>query len=125
MREFQTAACIAMLIVTVGVAGCSRQVEVADSPTEAPSGTALLTSDLNRLKAGQAQYKTEKGRYTSSLGALGITPSDGVSVSIIQADAGGYSAIASNDKHECAIYVGDVRAPRGYVNGPDAVFCRS
>jgi hypothetical protein len=98
---------------------------VADSPAAPPTGTALLTSDLNRLGAQQANYASENGRYAESIGTLGFTPSDGVNVSVIQGDDRGFSAIASDEKNECAIYVGDVRAPRGYVNGPNAVFCRA
>ena len=125
MRELRTSGVVAVLLCLSGLAGCSRQAVVADSPAAQPTGTALLTSDLNRLNAQQADYKTDHGRYAESLGTLGYSPSKDVNVSVIQGDDRGYSAIASDGKNECAIYVGQVRAPRGYVNGPNAVFCRS
>ena len=116
---------LALLLATAGIAGCSRQAVVADTPAAAQTGTALLTADLNRLNAQQADYASDNGRYAATLDALGFAASDGVQVSVIEADDRGYSAIASDGKNECAIYVGKVRAPRGYVTGPDAVFCRS
>jgi len=124
MRELRTSGVLAVLLCAASMAACSRQAVVADSPTAQPTGTALLTSDLNRLNAQQANYASENGRYAEDIGALGFTPAEGVNVSVIQGDDRGFSAIASDEKNECAIYVGDVRAPRGYVNGPNAVFCR-
>jgi len=125
MIERRTSGLLAVLLCTAGMTGCSRQAVVADSPAAQPAGTALLTADLNRLNAQQADYMATNGRYAESIGGLGFAPSDGVSVSVIQGDDRGFSAIASDEKNECAIYVGEVRAPRGYVNGPNAVFCRA
>lgn len=125
MREHRISGLLAVLLCTTGMSGCSRQAVVADSPAAQPTGITLLTADLNRLKAQQADYMSTRGSYAENLESLGFAPSDGVSVSVIQGDARGFSAIASNAKNECAIYVGEVRAPRGYVNGPNAVFCRA
>lgn len=125
MREFRAFGVLAVLLCSASLAGCTRQAVVADSPTAQPTGTALLTADLNRINAQQADYAATNGRYAGSIGDLGFAPSDGVSVSVVQGDDRGFSAIASDAKNECAIYVGEVRAPRGYVNGPNAVFCRA
>ncbi len=125
MRELRTFGLLAVLLCAASMTGCSRQAVVADSPAAQPTGTTLLTADLNRLKAQQADYMSTNGRYAENLESLGFAPSDGVNVSVIQGDGRGFSAIASNAKGECAIYVGEVRAPRGYVNGPNAVFCRA
>ena len=123
MRELRASHVLALLLFTAGIAACSRQAVVADSPTAQATGTALLTSDLNRLNVQQAEYMTANGLYAGGIADLEFTPSDGISVSVIQGDDRGYSAIASDGKNECAIYVGEVRSPRGYVSGPNVVFC--
>lgn len=125
MSELRPFRAVTLVLMLAGMAGCSRQAVVADSPTAGPTGTSLLTADLNRLNAQQAEYATANGRYAGTIGDLGFTPSDGVEVSVIQGDDRGFSAIASDGKNECAIYTGEVRAPRAYVNGPNAVFCRA
>lgn len=125
MSELRPFRAVTLVLILAAMAGCSRQAVVADSPTAAPAGTNLLTADLNRLNAQQAEYATANGRYAATIADLGFTPSEGVEVSMIQGDDRGFSAIASDDKNECAIYAGEVRAPRGYVNGPNAVFCRA
>ena len=125
MRELRTLGVIALFLATASLAGCSRQAVVADTPAAGPTGTALLTADLNRLNAQQADYASANGRYAGTLEDLGFTASDDIQVSVIQGDSRGFSAIASDGDNECAIYVGEVRAPRGYVNGPNAVFCRA
>lgn len=84
MREFRAFGVLAVLLCSASLAGCTRQAVVADSPTAQPTGTALLTADLNRINAQQADYAATNGRYAGSIGDLGFAPSDGVSVSVVQ-----------------------------------------
>ncbi len=120
-RERALIACLALL-----AAACSRQAVVGSPGTPGAGGSveATLRTDLRSLHAAEERYFATNGRYTNQLDQLDFAASPGVDVSIIQGDRRGYSAIASADGRECAVFGGEARPPRGYVSQPGRVGCR-
>ena len=86
--------------------------------------TASLESELSRLIVAQKAYYEENGYYSGDLESLGFTAGSGVRIDVLQGDSDGFSAIARSGDAECAVFSGDVRAPRGYVSIPDRPACR-
>lgn len=73
---------------------------------------ATMLSDLRNLgSAMEAYYRVDGGEYgyTDQTSDLGFTESEGVSISILEATAGGWSAHASHASTPwtCAYYFGD------------------
>ena len=125
MRKWRERALIACLAVVA--AACSRQAVVGSSPGKPGAGgsvEATLGADLGSLHAAEERYFAANGRYTNQLYELDFAASPGVEVSIIQGDRRGYSAIATRDDGECAVFGGEARPPRGYVSQPGRVGCR-
>jgi hypothetical protein len=127
---------LAATLVALGSLGCasSREVVVGTdpggaggaktSPTGAAVSTASLESELSRLIVSQKAYYEENGYYSGDLESLGFTAGSGVRIDVLQGDSDGFSAIARSGDAECAVFSGDVRAPRGYVSIPDRPACR-
>ena len=129
---------IAASLLAVGTSACasSREVVVGTEPGgSGPTGaaqttgqavsTASLTSELSRLVTTQKAYFEANDYYAADLGSLDFTPGSGVRVDLIQGDSDGFSAIAKSGDAECAVFVGDVRSPRGYASSPDVPACRN
>ncbi|MFQ5890641.1 MAG: hypothetical protein ACE5JR_11395 [Gemmatimonadota bacterium] len=118
-----------LIAVAAATAGCARQAVVASEPGNPgavrASVDASLRADLARLAEAQRSYREREGRYADNLAALGFSPTAGVTVSILQGDRNGFSAIANSGDFECAVYSGSIRSPRSYVTSPDAIACRS
>jgi len=120
---------LCLVILTLAGGCASRQAIVQSEPSRGSlsSGAASATrlrSELLNLADSEHSYQGREGRYADNLGALGFTPTSGVSLFIIQGDRSGFSAIASSASSECGIYSGSVRPPRGYLAAPDVVSCR-
>ncbi len=125
MRKRRERALIAGLALLA--AACSRQAVVGSSPGTPGTGgsvAATLRTDLGSLHAAEERYFAANARYTNQLDKLDFAASPGVDVSIIQGDRRGYSAIATGDGRECAVFGGEARPPRGYVSQPGRVGCR-
>ena len=129
---------IAASLLAVGTTACasSREVVVGTDPggsgttgaaqtTGQAVSTASLTSELSRLVTTQKAYFEANDYYAADLGSLDFTPGSGVRVDLIQGDSDGFSAIAKSGDAECAVFVGDVRSPRGYASSPDVPACRN
>ena len=135
-QALQRMAVLTAALVALGSLGCasSREVVVGTAPggaggakappTGAAVSTASLESELSRLIVAQKAYYEENGYYSGDLGSLGFTAGSGVRIDVLQGDSDGFSAIARSGDVECAVYSGDVRAPRGYVSIPDRPACR-
>ena len=133
-QALQRMTVLAATLVALGALGCasSREVVVGTDPggaTTSPTGagvsTASLESELSRLIVAQKAHYEENGYYSGDLGSLGFTAGPGVRIDVLQGDVDGFSAIARSGDAECAVFSGDVRAPRGYVSLPDRPACRS
>ena len=129
---------IAASLLAVGTTACasSREVVVGTDPggsgttgaaqtTGQAVSTASLTSELSRLVTTQKAYFEANDYYAADLGSLDFTPGSGVRVDLIQGDSDGFSAIAKSGDAECAVFVGDVRSPRGYASQPGVPACRN
>ena len=129
---------IAASLLAVGTSACagSREVVVGTDPggsgttgaaqtTGQAVSTASLTSELSRLVTTQKAYFEANDNYAADLGSLDFTPGSGVRVDLIQGDSDGFSAIAKSGDAECAVFVGDVRSPRGYASSPGVPACRN
>lgn len=134
-QAMQRTTLLAATLVAIASLGCasSREVVVGTDPggggaTPSPAGptvsTASLQSELSRLIVSQKAYYEENGYYAGDLGSLGFTAGSGVRIDVLQGDSDGFSAIAKSGDAECAVFSGDVRAPRGYVSIPDRPACR-
>jgi hypothetical protein len=80
---------------------------------------------LRQVERAEADYRARHGRYTASLRALGLERPAEVDVRIMAEGAAGYSAVASADGEECAVYHGTARPPRNWVRTPGRIACRS
>lgn len=80
---------------------------------------------LRQVERAEADYRASHGRYTASLRALGIERPAQVDVRIMAEGAAGYSAVASADVEECAVYHGTAPPPRNWVRTPGRIACRS
>lgn len=126
-----TAVALAALGALAASAACAPRQAIVESepgraaPAPASQETlATLRSDLGSLAAAQEAYEADHGHYAARTADLGFTASSGVRVSIIQGDRNGWSATATSGDAECAVYVGDVRSPRGYLTRPGEIACR-
>ncbi|MFQ5745908.1 MAG: hypothetical protein ACE5HF_01660 [Gemmatimonadota bacterium] len=125
MRAGSLAREIAVLGMVALSGACARQAIVGSEPGRGRSAAVeSLRSDLTRLARDQASYFSRRSRYAATLEDLPFAPSPGVSLSIIQGDRNGFSAIASSGDQECALYDGGVRSPRSYATRPGVVACR-
>ena len=130
-------ALIAAGVLAVGVSACasSREVVVGTDPggsgtsgaaqsTGGAVSTASLESELYRLVTAQKAYFEANDYYASDLESIDFTPGSGVRIDLIQGDSDGFSAIAKSGDAECAVYVGDIRSPRGYASSQEVPACR-
>lgn len=118
----------AVLVAAVAAAGCSRNVVVGSEPSGATGSPenveAQLQQELSSFATAQKQYYETNQRYAPNVSDLTyVAPAD-VRIDVIQGDRSGFSAIASRAQSECAVFGGDVRAPRGYVSTAGTPACR-
>ena len=111
-------------------AACGRTATVESGPA-AGSGAAEvsvseLVAALTTLQIRQDEHYAANGAYTYELEALDFAPPEGVLIDVLEVSSAGFSAIATSadGERECGIYVGDVRAPRSYVDRAAKAVCR-
>lgn len=110
--------------------GCAaRQAVVESDPRGGAEARrqleAAARSDLDALLRAQADHFDETGAYTYDLVALGVEGSGGVTLSVLEATAAGFSALAAAGSVECAVFVGDAEPPRSYAMTAGLVACRA
>lgn len=98
------------LMVVVVIIGILAAVAIPRfSATTAKADLANVRSDLHSLGTVEESYFYDHAAYTQSLALLGMQPSQGVSVTIIEAGANGWSATAVHPAAvpvTCAVYFG-------------------
>ena len=112
------------------LAGCGgRQAVVESDPRGGAEARrqleAAALSDLDELRRAQSDHHAETGAYSYDLIALGVEGSTGVSLAVLEANASGFSAIASAGSVECAMFVGDADPPRVYTAMAGVAACRA
>ncbi len=121
-----------LLAVGLLLGACAPRTVIVGSegtPTGAEDARRILTavrSDLEVLLRAQESHRAESGRYSYDLAELGFTPSPGVAVDVLEADAGGFSALATADRGrlECVVFAGTADPPRAYSRTTGVVACR-
>ncbi|MDH3298158.1 MAG: hypothetical protein OEM96_07775 [Gemmatimonadota bacterium] len=130
MKSLRNPRNVFVLAVAFGsLTSCTpRQAIVASDPPTRGARTGVgdgpLIHDLQRVYHAQASFLEANGIYADQLASLNVTPTEGVRIDIIQGDRNGFSAIARSGDFECAVYEGNVRAPRTYLTAVSEVGCR-
>ena len=91
-----------VVVVIIGILASIAIPKFANSKGKAYLAT--MKSDLRNLATAEESYYYDYSVYTSSLSNLGFAPSQGVSISIPEATAGGWSATATNPQAPVAAY---------------------
>lgn len=85
--------------------------------------TAMLQSDLRYLATLQEVYWNENRVYSADPDAIGFTASEGVVITVVEADRNGWGATANHDgtPDTCAFYVGSATpaAPATGTGSPE------
>lgn len=118
-----------LVAVAAALGGCARQAVVETDPRGGEQARARLEAvvraDLDTLRRAQAAFFAEEGVYAYDLAALGVEPSAGVRLDVLEADATGFSALATAGSIECGVFVGGVAPPRSYTVSGGVVACRA
>lgn len=117
------------LLIVVIVIGVLAAIAVPGySSAREKSFRAAMMSDLKNLAHHQEVYHNEHYTFSTDLSALGAQESDGVSLSINQADGTGWAATAVHEglssPDQCGIYHGDAPPGQGApASEPSLVEC--
>jgi hypothetical protein len=128
MKSLRDVLLLALLSASVTACAPRQAIIASDPPAGGPVagvGDGPLTDDLSRVIEAQDAYFRAHGAYADRSADLNLAPTEGVRIDIIQGDRNGFSAIARSGDFECAVYVGNVRAPRTYLTDVAEVGCRS
>jgi hypothetical protein len=120
---------VAAVGALAGLSACAPRTAVVETDPRGGAETrrqleAAARTDLDRVRRLQEDHHGEVGRYTYELDAVGFEPSAGVRVSVLEASADGFSAVASAGTVECGLYVGSAEPPRSYTTAAAVVACR-
>lgn len=121
---------LAAVAACVSIVACAgRQAVVESDPRGGAEARRQLESaarsDLDALRRAQADHFDRAGTYTFDVDALEVEGSPGVDLSVLEATASGFSAIAAGGTVECALFVGDADPPRAYTVTAGVVACRA
>jgi type IV pilus assembly protein PilA len=98
------------LLIVVVIIGILAAIAIpALAKTKAKSHTAEVISDLKNLATAQESYFYEHATYAPTMALLNVNTSPGVTVTIVEATASGWSATAVHPAAlpaTCAIFYG-------------------
>ncbi len=118
---------IAFLAVALG-ACAPRQAIVETDPRGGADVRrrleAAARADLAELVRLESDHRATTGSYAYEPADLGLEPSPGVELSVLEATSTGFSALAQAGSVECAVFVGDAEPPRSYLRAGGIVACR-
>ena len=110
MRDNKGFTLIELLIVVV-IIGILAAIAIPKfSATREKAYYAAMKSDLKNLASQEEIFYADGYTYSTDLGALGFSESEGVTVTVGAATATGWSAVATHAalaSQGCAIYYGD------------------
>jgi prepilin-type N-terminal cleavage/methylation domain-containing protein len=102
------------LLVVVLIIGILAAIAIPRfTGTKERAHLAAMKSDLRNLVTAQETYQATSGSYASTIGALPVSASAGVTITIASADAAGWSATATHagTSRTCGIYIGSASPP--------------
>lgn len=98
------------LLVVVVILGILAAVAIPRfANTTGKANLANVRSDLHNLTTAQESYYTDHATYAPSAALLGVQPSQGVVVTLVEANATGWSATAVHPAAvpiTCAVFFG-------------------
>jgi prepilin-type N-terminal cleavage/methylation domain-containing protein len=110
MTRHKSGFTIVELLIVVVVIGILTAIAVPKfQQVKGRARAAALRADLRNLVTAQEEYLTTHMVYANNLAALGFTGSEGVTVTIVQVTAGGWSATTTHPLSHplvCALYHG-------------------
>jgi prepilin-type N-terminal cleavage/methylation domain-containing protein len=112
-----------IVVVIIGILAAIAIPKFAN--TKGKAYAAAMRSDLRNLAVAQESYMYDYQTYGSSLAALGVTPSNGVTITIGVANGQGWNAQAEHfmaSPIRCYIYVGN--APLAPATSDGVVACQ-
>ncbi|MGH7718730.1 MAG: type IV pilin protein [Gemmatimonadaceae bacterium] len=115
------------LLIVVVIIGILAAIAVPKfGTTKGKAYSATLKSDLRNLATAQEAYYYDNGTYAANLGLLNVLPSTGVSMSVAEATAAGWSASATHGQSTpvlCAVFFGSA-APVAPATAEGTVTCQ-
>jgi prepilin-type N-terminal cleavage/methylation domain-containing protein len=107
-----------IVVVIIGILAAIAIPKFAN--TKGKAYAAAMRSDLRNLAVAQESYLYDHAVYASSLGAMNVNPSNGVTITIGVATAQGWNAQAEHfmaNPIRCYIYVGNAPLPPATTDG--------
>jgi prepilin-type N-terminal cleavage/methylation domain-containing protein len=98
------------LLVVVVILGILAALAIPKfQSTKGKAYASSMKSDLRNVASQQEQYFTYNGTYSNDLGLISITSSQGVTITIIEANGRGWSATSTHPSAYpmvCAVFYG-------------------
>ncbi len=107
-----------IVVVIIGILAAIAIPKFAN--TKGKAYAAAMRSDLRNLAVAQESYMYDNSVYASSLGAMNVNPSNGVTITIGVATPQGWNAQAEHfmaSPIRCYIYVGNAPLPPATTDG--------
>jgi prepilin-type N-terminal cleavage/methylation domain-containing protein len=107
-----------IVVVIIGILAAIAIPKFAN--TKGKAYAASMRSDLRNLAVAQESYMYDNSVYASSLGAMNVNPSSGVTITIGTATAQGWNAQAEHymaNPIRCYIFVGNAVLPPATTDG--------
>jgi type IV pilus assembly protein PilA len=107
-----------IVVVIIGILAAIAIPKFAN--TKGKAYAASMRSDLRNLAVSQESYMYDNSTYSSSLAAMRVIPSNGVTITIGVATAQGWNAQAEHymaNPIRCYIYVGNAVLPPATTDG--------
>ena len=102
------------LLIVVVIIGILAAIAIPKfSTSKGKAYLSYMKSDLRNLAVAQEGYYFDNRTYAPNIAALNVTPSSGVTITIVTATATGWSASASHAQSNpitCAVYTGNAPA---------------
>jgi prepilin-type N-terminal cleavage/methylation domain-containing protein len=102
------------LLIAIVIVGILAAISIPlFANTTAKADIAAVKSDLRNLATAQESYYYQHATYAPSTALLGVTPSSGVTITIVQAAPSGWSATAVHPAAvpvTCAVFYGAAAA---------------